>query len=354
MEVNMAGKKNTGPDPGYSKLRADLSAGTLGTVYIFHGEESYLREFYLAEIKKKLVPPGFEGLNFHRLEGKGLTAQALTEAAEPLPVMAERTMVQVVDWDLYKLNEEQRAGFIALLEDFPPYCCLALVYDQIDYKPNKKYKKLYEALEKHAQEVKFGEQSQKEIMKWIAKRFKAAGHTIDVPAAEHLIFTCGSLMSGLIPEIEKIAAYAKAGRITKADIDAVAAPVLEAQVFDMTNAVSKRDFDRAAQVLGSLLKLQEEPSRLLALMGNELRRLHTARIALDTGRDRFWLMEQWRMKDYPARLMMDNARQVSRDWCARAVRRCYEVDVRIKSVAGADGNGELKMLLMELAQGAGK
>ena len=77
-------------------------------------------------------------------------------------------------------------------------------------------------------------------------------------------------MNGLIPEIGKIAAYAKGERVTKADIDAVAAPVLEAQVFEMTGAVSKGSFDRAAEVLGTLLKLQEEPIMLLALIGKEL------------------------------------------------------------------------------------
>ena len=345
----MAEKRKTA-DSGYLKLRADLEAGTLGTVYIFYGEESYLREHYLSQMRRQLAPDGFEEFNFHRLEGKGLTVQALTDAVEAMPMMAQRTMVQVTDWDLFKLNEEQRNGFAALLADFPEYCCLVLVYDQIAYKPNKTYKKLCAALEAHTQAVQFKEQSQNEILKWISKRFKAAGHTIDAPAAEHLIFTCGSLMNGLIPEIGKIAAYAKGERITKADIDAVAAPVLEAQVFEMTRAVSKGDFNRAAEVLGSLLKLQEEPFLLLSLMGTELRKLHSARIALDTGRDRFWLMEQWNMRsDYAAKLLLENARRVTRPWCARAVRRCYEEDVRIKSVSGVDGAGELKLLLMELA-----
>lgn len=347
----MAVKRKTA-DTGLAQLKEALSGGVLGNVYIFHGEESYLREFYLSEMKKSLVA-GFESFNYHKLEGKGLTVQNLTETVEAMPMMAQRTMVQVVDWDLYKLNEEQRNGLATLLEDFPPYCCLVIVYDQIEYKPNKTYKKLYAALDKHAQAVKFEEQSQNEILKWVAKRFKAAGHTIDAPTAEHLLFTCGSLMNGLIPEIGKIAAYAKNERITKADIDAVAAPVLEAQVFEMTNAVSKGNFDRAAGVLGTLLKWQEEPFMLLALMGKELRKLHTARIALDTGKDKFWLMERWNMRsDYPARLLLDNAGRVSRDWCARAVKRCYEVDLRIKSVGGVDGADELKLLLMELAQGA--
>ncbi len=345
----MAEKRKTA-DSGYLKLRADLEAGTLGTVYIFYGEESYLREHYLSQMRRQLAPDGFEEFNFHRLEGKGLTVQALTDAVEAMPMMAQRTMVQVTDWDLFKLNEEQRNGLAALLADFPEYCCLVLVYDQTAYKPNKTYKKLCAALGAHTQAVQFKEQSQNEILKWISKRFKAAGHTIDAPAAEHLIFTCGSLMNGLIPEIGKIAAYAKGERITKADIDAVAAPVLEAQVFEMTRAVSKGDFNRAAEVLGSLLKLQEEPFLLLSLMGTELRKLHSARIALDTGRDRFWLMEQWNMRsDYAAKLLLENARRVTRSWCARAVRRCYEEDVRIKSVSGVDGAGELKLLLMELA-----
>ena len=344
-------KKAAGKNAGYEQLKADLAADTLGTVYIFHGEESYLREFYLSEMKKKLVG-GFESFNYHRLEGKGLTVQALTEAVEAMPMMTQRTMVQVIDWDMYKLNEEQRNSLIALLEDFPPYCCLTLVYDQVEYKPNKTYKKLYAALDKHTQTVKFEEQSQNEILKWVSRRFKATGHTIDAPTAEHLLFTCGSLMNGLIPEIEKIGAYAKGERITKADIDAVAAPVLEAQVFEMTSAVSKGNFDHAAEVLGTLLQLQEEPFMLLALIGKELRKLHTARIALDTGRDKFWLMERWNMRsDYPAKLLMDNAKRVTRDWCANAVKRCYEVDLRIKSVNGVDGAEELKLLLMELAQG---
>ena len=143
------------PNKGYQKLKSDLSAGNIGQVYIFYGEESYLREYYLGEIKKKLVPAGFEEFNYHRLSGKTLTMQELNEAVEAMPMMAERTLIVVTDCDLFKLPEEQRTALIALLNDFPPYCCLVFVYDLIEYKPSKTYKKLYEALDKNAQSVKF-------------------------------------------------------------------------------------------------------------------------------------------------------------------------------------------------------
>lgn len=350
----MATKKKTFmPDTGYTKLKDDLAAGTLGTVYILYGEEQYLRAYYTEEMRKRIVPAGWEEFNDHRLEGKDLTVQTLMETVESLPMMGERTFVQVTDWDVYRLPEEQRTALIALLEDFPDYCCLVLVYDQLEYKPSKTYKKLYAALDKYAQAVNFQEQSQRELVKWVSKRVKAAGHTIDNPTAEYLLFTCGSLMAGLIPELEKISAYAKGPRITREDIDAVAVPVLEAQVFDMTGALSKGDYNRAASVLGTLFQLQEEPIPLLALMGKELRRLYTARIALDTGKDKKWLMDRWHMRsDYPARLLMDNARRINQAWCRDALCRCYQADVRMKSVSGVNGEDELKLLLAALAQGA--
>ena len=124
-------------------------------------------------------------------------------------------------------------------------------------------------------------------------------------------------------------------------------------MFDMTGAVSKGNFDRAAEVLGTLLKLQEEPIKLLSIIGSELRQLHTARIALDTGRDKFWLMERWNIRSgYRAGLLLDNARRVSRSWCANGVKRCCAADLRIKSINGVNGADELKLLLMELAQTA--
>lgn len=344
-------KKRGAANAAYEQLKTDLAAESLGTVYIFHGEESYLREYYLAEMKKQLVPAGFEEFNFHKLEGKGLTVQTLTETAEAMPMMAQRTMVQVNDWDVFKLGEEQRAGLIALLEDFPEYCCLVLVYDQLEYKPNKTYKKLYAALSAHAQEVKFAAQERGELIKWIARRFRAAGHEIDAATAEHLMFTCGSLMTGLVPEIEKVSAYAKGQRITVADINAVVDPILDAVVFELTNAVTRGDYDRAGELLGTLLKKQEEPIMLLSTLGKELRRIYTARLALDSGKDKLWLMELWSMRsDYPARLLLDAARRTTREWCANSLALCQKLDRRMKSEKGIDREGELKLLLMQLAQ----
>lgn len=345
-------KKTAKTNEAFQKLKADLSAGTPGCAYIFYGEESYLREYYLGELRKKLVPAGFEEFNYHRLEGKDLTVQALGEMAEAMPMMSERTLIVVTDWDLYKLGEEQREKLIAFLDDIPPYCCVVFVYDTVEYKPNRTLKKLAKAIGDHVQAVEFRAAENSDLIAWIARRFRALGKDIDRQTAEYLIFTCGGLMTGLVPEITKIGTYAKGKTITQKDIDAVADPVLSAEVFRLSDAVVQGNYDRAAQILGDLLKMQTEPIVILAALGSQLRRIYTARMAIDSGKDKCWLMELWEMKsDYPAKLLLQAAKKTTAAWCGDAVTMCQVLDRRMKSEKGIDPAGELKLLLVRLGAG---
>ena len=97
------------------------------------------------------------------LEGKDLTAQSLTEMAETMPMMAERTLIVVTDWDIYKLNEDQRERLIALLADLPEYCCIVFVYDTVAYKQNKTLKKLCKAMDAHVTPVEFKAQDTSDL-----------------------------------------------------------------------------------------------------------------------------------------------------------------------------------------------
>ena len=341
----------TTPDKGLQQLKNDLSSGEIGQVYIFHGEESYLREYYLGELKKALVPAGFEEFNYHRLDGKNVTIPEISEVVEAMPMMSERTMVVLTDCDIFKLDESSRELFISMLEDFPEYCCLVLAYDVLEYKRDARLKKLCTAIDKHALTVNFQIQEKSDLINWIRRRFHALGKDIDARTAEHLIFTCGGLMTGLVPEIEKIGAYARGKSVTIEDINEIADPVLDAVVFNMTNAITRGDYNSASETLGQLLKQQEEPIMILAVVSKELHRLYTARIALDEGKDKLWLMEQWGMRsDYPARLLLDAARRTTPEWCANCVSLCQKLDRRFKSENKVDYEGEIKLLLMELAQ----
>jgi len=296
-----------------------------------------------------LIPDGFEEFNYHRLEGKDLTTELLAETIEAMPMMTERTLTVVTDYDLFGCREEERKRVMDILEDLPEYCCLVFVYDTVPYKPNRTMKKLCQLLDEHVEIVEFRAQSSSDLCNWIARRFRALGKDIDRQNAEYLIFLCGDLMTGLVPEIQKIAAYAQNSSVTRRDIDAVADPVLSAEAFRMADAAAQGDYDRAAAVLGDLLKMRTETGLILGSLSSQMRRLYTACIAMENGKDRYWLMNLWGMRsDYGARILLQAAGKTNKEWCAEAVRLCQDLDLRIKSEVGIDETGELKLLLMRL------
>jgi len=333
-------------DSGYQDFKRELAAGSIGQLYIFHGEESYLRDYYLGKVKETVLTGGLDDFNYHILDAKSFTLQRLWEVVDTPPMMSERTLVVVSDYDIYKGDKEGMAG---LLSDLPDYICLIFVYDLLEYKADNRTQ-IAKLVKERGRVVEFARQEQKDLTGWIARRFHALGHDISTEDARYLIFLCGDLMNGLISEIEKIGAYARGKRVTRQDIDAVATPQLDAVVFQLTDAIAAGDFDRGFSVLSDLLHMQEAPIKLLAVLGKQLRQLYTARLAMEERKESRWLMELWGMRSaYPAEKLMQASRRFSLEWCRRAVLRCEEVDLAMKST-GADGKELLTGLLLELAQ----
>jgi DNA polymerase-3 subunit delta len=340
-------KANAG---AYRQFKKDLSAGRLGRLYLFYGEETYLRDYYLNQMKKSLLRPGSEAFNFHILQARECSVRALEEAVNALPMMSERTLIAVYDYDLYKLPEAARAAATYVLNDLPDYVCLVFLYDLIPYKPDGRTK-LAAVIKANGSAVEFTRQEQGDLVDWIRRRFHALDHDIDSRLCEYLISLCGDLMNGLISEISKIGAYAKNRVITQADIDAVATPQLDAVVFRMVDGVTAGNYDQAAVVLSDLLHMNEPPIRILAAFSTQLRQLYCARLVLEDRKGVGELMELCQMRSaYPARKLMGAAPRFSLTWCRAAVCAAAETDLAMKSVSGADGGKLLIDLLLKLAQ----
>ena len=89
-------------DPSYQELRKELSEGKAGNLYVFHGEETYLRDRSLEEMKALLLTGGLDDFNYHTLTGKDVTLERLHQRVDAIPMMSERTMVGVIDYDIDK------------------------------------------------------------------------------------------------------------------------------------------------------------------------------------------------------------------------------------------------------------
>ena len=336
--------KNKPDTSGFDKLKKDLSAGQPGQLYIFHGEETYLRDHYLNRLREVILAGGLGEFNRHDLSAKDMSPHALEEAVDCLPMIAERTLIEVTDFDLFKAGEKEE--YIRILSNLPDYCCLVFLYDVLEYKPDARTK-LAQAVKAHGTAVNFARQSPRELADWVRRHFKAQGKDIDPRLCEELIFLCGDLMHSLQQEVGKIAAYAKGDKITRADIEAVATPQLSAVVFRIADAIGEKNFDRAAAILGELYQMQKSPYEIMGAFGKQMRQLYSARLALDRQKNAAWVAGLWGMR-YPADRLMVSARRFSIQWCRRAVVRCAQTDLAMKST-GQDAKELMTTLLLELA-----
>ena len=338
--------KNKPDTAGYEKLKRDLAAGEPDRLYIFHGEETYLRDHYLGRLREAVLTGGLGEFNRHDLSARDMSPHALEEAVDCLPMMAERTLVEVTDFDLFKAGEKDREGYIRILSNLPDYCCLVFLYDILEYKPDARTK-LAQTVKAHSTVVNFARQSPRELVDWVRRHFKAQGKEIDSRLCEELIFLCGDLMHSLQQEIGKIAAYAKGDKITRADIEAVATPQLSAVVFRIADAIGEKNFDKAAATLGELYQMQKSPYEIMGAFGKQMRQLYSARLALAGGKGAAWVAQLWGMR-YPADRLLVSARRFSLQWCRRAVVRCAQTDLAMKST-GQDAKELMTTLLLELA-----
>lgn len=341
--------KNKPDTSGFEKLKKDLSAGTPGQLYILHGEETYLRDHYLGRLREAILTGVLGEFNRHDLSAKDMSPHALEEAVDCLPMMAERTLIEVTDFDLFKAGEEDREGYIRILSSLPDYCCLVFLYDVLEYKPDARTR-LATAVREHGTAVNFARQNSRELADWVRRHFRAQGKDIDPRLCEELIFLCGDLMHSLQQEIGKIAAYARGDKITREDIEAVATPQLSAVVFRIADAIGEKNFDRAAATLGELYQMQKSPYEIMGAFGKQMRQLYSARLALAGGKGAAWVARLWGMR-YPADRLLASARRFSLPWCRNAVIRCARTDLAMKST-GQDAKELLTTLLLELASTA--
>ena len=87
-------------------------------------------------------------------------------------------------------------------------------------------------------------------------------------------------------------------------------PVLDAVVFQMTDALGAGDYEGALKKLQVLYQMQQEPISILGAVGAHLRRISTARILIDAGKGGDELMKICGLKDYAARKTMGTGEAV--------------------------------------------
>lgn len=344
-------KKEQTPN-GVQELKNAIKNNQLQRLYFFHGEETFLLHHYLEQIKKLLLDELTESFNFHKLTSETFDVRAFADCVENLPMMADNTLVWVDEVDLFKMAESDRDKIVDVISDIPDYCTVIFTYVTASWKPDKRLKKLWEAVDKHGVAVEFAKQEQRDLIPWIQRHFATHKKKIAPDLCLYLIEITGGTMTALAGEISKIAAYSGTDTVTRSGIDAVTEPVLDAVVFQMTDLMGEGNYGAALLKLRTLLKMQQEPILILGTIGSHFRRLSTAKTIADSGRSYSELMRLCAIKsDYVARKTMSAAAKFPSEFYRRAAELILETDNCMKT-SFDDSERLLEVLVLQLAREA--
>ena len=319
-------------------------------LYFIWGPEDYLSDLFAAEIKKACLPEGEDDFSYRRIGEREFSPQLLQEAIDSVPFLSERTFVEVRGLDLNHLPENEVEATVKALKDIPDYCTVVFI-EPGSFEADKR-KKVYKSLSPLWSEHYVTAQQGERLVKWIVRRFDAAGKRIEINAVQRLITLSGDLMNRLIPEISKIAGYAKGEVVTVEDVEAVAHHIPEAVVFDMTDSIADKNCGRALNYLDELLADKDnEPIALMGMIGFQVRRLYGAKCAIDKGLGRDYVSKLYGIRyDFIANKLLASARKFSEAQLSEAVKICAETDYKMKS-STEDPEELLKECVMRIAAG---
>ena len=263
-------KKKKEPALNYNAEIKKLKEAGPARLYFLWGEEEYLRDSFLRTLRELCGVAEEDGFQVQVFKEPQPDPTALRYAIDTLPFFSERSLIEVRDVDWNKPGDSDR--LIEVLSDIPDYCTVAFRLNEGE-EPNGK-SKLVKFLRTNGTEIHFTVQDQNMLFRWIARRFAACGKGIEMEAAQRLIWLSGDQMKALIPEIEKIAAFARSDKVTVSDVNAVANRIPESDIFDLTDAIAERRFNTATGILADLLDQRETSiPAILSLLSGQFRRL---------------------------------------------------------------------------------
>ncbi len=313
------------------------------TFYIFHGADEFTRAETLADFKRRLGPPDTVDLNTTIMGGGTLTLAKLRHACDAIPFLAEKRLV-IVEGLLTRLaprkdrelSTSQRELLTALADYLPRLPeTTRLVFIEDKPLPARHSMLRLAQREERGYVKRFDPPDAKVLPRWIEKRVRKYGGEIEPQAAQQLAAVVGTDLRLLDQEIIKLVTYTQSPTggqaITIADIEAVVPYAQAAVVFDLVDALGRRDGRTAAQTLHRLLDAGEHPLMLLAMIVRQFRLLIQVKELKAGGSTPHDIAKALRLHPFPARKLHTQATHFTAAQLEAVYRHLLDTDVAIKT-----------------------
>jgi len=323
------------------KLNKDISAGQFNNVYLFYGEETYLKNDYKNRIKKACIKDD-DTINFNQYEGKNIDLKEIFSLADTMPFFADYRLILLENTGLFKKSNDELSEYF---EKVPDTTILLFVEDEID-----KRSKTFKSAKKHGRVVEFPRQNEKVLEKWVLGKIKKENKQITKNALDLFFSKTGVDMENIASEIEKLLCYTlNKDSITEEDVDAICTEQVNNRIFEMIRAIAEKNQKRALDLYYDLLTLKEPPLRILALLSRQFRLLYQVKELLRLRKGRDEIARYTGIHSFIVRQYISQAGGFSGKMLKRAREDCIRTEEEIKSGKIADKLG-VELLIVEYSK----
>lgn len=330
-----------------NELKSQIKSCKLNNLYLLYGEEKYLISHYTNKLIDVALDGTINDFNFKKFKTSNMSVDSLEESIEVLPFLSSKKCIVVSDLELEKFSVTEIKKLKEIVSKIPETTILIISQSNIDastYKSSK-WNSFIKLVEKHGNAVNFKKLSRLSLEKQIINWAKKLILNISQNSVEKLIEYCGDDLLNLRSELEKLSAFADNGEITEDDIELLVSKKAEANVFDLTKAVSQNNYDRALKILHVLLEKKEEPVAILSLLASNYIDMYRVKVAKNSGVPTNKIAElfDYKRKEFRLTLASKACDNYSVKDLKKYISFLKEIDLKLKS--SKDDN---KILLEEL------
>jgi DNA polymerase III delta subunit len=334
----------------YAGFLRQVARGPVPGVALLHGPDPQLLDDALGAVSRALFPdPALALLDREVLEARETDAEAIVRSALTFPLQARARLVAVRRCQgLPARGQEALAAYCA--GPNPTTCLLLLADEPLGAGRDRKGDHWLLGAVPPAAVVALGARRGRGIEAWLRERAAAEGLGVSEEAARLVVEWVGEDGGQLLGEVRK-AALAGGPDNQRVGVEEVRAVVGEHRlhgVYELTRAIERGEAGAALRVLDRLLAT-EEPVLLLAHLTREARTAWAAVAAREAGQGSEQIARALR-RPLPVVEGILSAPGASAERLGRAMRRCWEVERRLKS--GGQARAELALLVAELCAGA--
>lgn len=200
------------------------------------------------------------------MDGRSFDLPAFYDAAQLVSFFGGRRLIIVKDFDPEALTPTDCAelcSFIKELSDDVTVIFSAAV-DSLDAKKGKNAKKLLEAADRAGASVALERRDPASLKPMIRSRCKKLGCELSNEDAAFLIERCGSDLSTLYNECDKLCAYANGDAITVSMIMDVCSGTLSADPFALSRLMLKGDLPEVLSKIDALIRMKQPVTLILS------------------------------------------------------------------------------------------